>query len=59
MNEETIIKVMEFMQDVCESNETCKNCMFRINDRNVSCGLTVIPSKWNLNKPRDWKAFKE
>ena len=38
--------------------------MFRIKNVDgeagcVECGLAEIPSSWNLNDPRTWKAFKE
>lgn len=64
MNQDTIIQVMKFMRDTCKSIETCRKCMFRIKNVDgeagcVECGLAEIPSSWNLNDPRTWKAFKE
>lgn len=60
MNQETIIQVMKFMRDNCKASEHCRECVFRIyNNNTVEYGLGIIPSAWNLNEPREWKAFKE
>lgn len=59
MNQETIIQVMKFMHDTCKSNETCRDCVFRIINiyGGVECGLADIPSSWKLNETIEWKAF--
>lgn len=60
MNQETIIQVMKFIRDTCKASENCKGCPFRIyNNSTYVCGFAVIPSGWNLNEVRPWKAFKE
>lgn len=60
MNKETIISVMKFVRDTCKSNENCSGCIFRLyNDGTTECGLQLVPCRWKLTEPIDWKVFKE